>query len=989
MSPARFRLLGTTAAILCCIGANSTASAQTRRFDVPAQPARTGIPMFAHQAGVQILVPSPLAETLTVNRVAGSMDVSAALGLLLAGTDLVPVRAGGAIVLRRDTASVASGMKLASAQTEAAPSAAPAQTPGDTAQDAPGEDVVVTGIRASLQQSINAKRAAGNIVDVITAQDIGKLPDQNVAESMSRITGVQITRREGDGSNFTVRGISQNRLEINGRTFLGPGAGGSASLESVSPEIISSIVVSKSPTADMPEGALGATVNLKTKRPLDLDDLVVSGRLHGAYTDQADHLGYRGSALVSKNFGDTLGILASAAYSNTHTRGYQFDTGGWTRTNNIDGNGDGVNDAGLYRPNRFMARIFDRQEQRLTLNSSIQYRPTERWEVILDGTYTRLKRNRQSANYQVLFNDNDVGAVADDSGTVVSGTFNNVTVRPLIYDEPTEFRSTNLGFSTKYEGEIVTVKGDASYSKGRGTDGGPGASFTYVVVPRAGRVANATYDFSKGNPVPNLSLASNFDLNDPAQYQLASIFENDFITDNTGYDARVDFTIRTDFGPLKSIEVGSRFEKIQFYSEAPQNIPTAASLLSRGDRNGDGILTVDELPGLNYDNRQGSFFPGVAGDFPRDILGGTTDKEAARDAFGLPVPRADTIPFGRVSIKDVDQDTLAFYAKGNFAGDLGSMPITGNAGVRYITFERISSGYLSDTQPTASKSRFDYWLPSANASLDIRHNLTFRVAAAKVVARPSLSDVGVSFVPLFVSRTGSRGNPALRPFEATQYDATLEWYFAPSSALTVAGFYKNVDSFTINRTQSELIPGLSDQIDPSTMEPYGPFQITQPVNGEAGTIKGVEVAYQQSLRFLPGPLANLGVQANYTFVDSKTPLVDEATRASLPLPGLSKHSYNLIGFYEDKVVSARVAYIYRSSYLLGQGSAAAGGSSYVAGRGQLDASGQVNLTRSIRLTVEAINLTRSIDKQYLQTPLRLLNAAREDRRVFFGIAATF
>lgn len=988
MISVRSQMLGSAAILFASVAPAAAAAAQTRQFDVAAQPARTGIPQFAHQAGIQILVPGPLAENLRVNRVRGALDVTAALRLLLDGTDLVPVRAGGAIVLRRRAANESASLTPAAAQVEPAPMQLAAE-PAAQAEPTAGEEIVVTGIRASLQQSINVKRAAGNIVDVITAQDIGKLPDQNVAESMSRITGVQITRREGDGSNFTVRGISQNRLEINGRTFLGPGAGGSASLESVSPEIISSIVVSKSPTADMPEGALGATVNLKTKRPLELADFVVSGRLQGAYTDQADHLGYRGSALVSKTFGDKVGILASAAYSNTHTRGYAFDTGGWTRTNNIDGNGDGVNDPGLYRPNRYMARIYDRAEERLTLNSSLQYRPGERWEMILDGTYTRLKRNRQSANYQILFNDNDVGAVADKSGTVVRSTYTGVTVRPLIYDEPTEFKSTNIGFSTRYAGEIVTVKADASYAKGLGTDGGPGASFTYVVVPRAGRTANATIDFSRGGTVPDLSLASNFNLNDPTQYQLASIFENDFRTDNSGYDGRVDFTIRTDAGPLKSIEVGSRYESIQFYSEAPQNIPTAASLLSRGDKNGDGILTVDELPGLVYNNQQGSFYPGVPGTFPRDILGGTTSKQAARDAFGLPVPRADTIPFGRVSIKDVRQDTLAFYAKGNVEGTIGSLPLTGNAGVRYISFERISSGYLSDTQPTASKSRFGYWLPSANASLDLRRNLTFRLAAAKVVARPSLSDVGVSFVPLFVSRTGSRGNPALRPFEATQYDATLEWYFAPSSALTVAGFYKNVDSFTLNRTQSEFIPGLSDQIDPSTGQTYGAFQITQPVNGASGKIKGVELAYQQSLRFLPGLLGNLGVQANYTYVDSETPLIDEATRARLPLPGLSRHSYNLIGFYEDKTLSARVAYIYRSSYLLGQGSAAAGGSSYAAGRGQLDASAQLNLTRSLRLTVEAINLTRSIDRQYLQEQLRLLTSAREDRRIFFGLAATF
>lgn len=843
-----------------------------------------------------------------------------------------------------------------------------------------GEEIVVTGIRRSLQDAINAKRSAGNIVDVISAQDIGKLPDQNVAESMSRIPGVQISRNEGDGSNFTVRGISQNRLEINGRSFLGPSSGGGASLESLSPEIISSIVVSKSPTADMPEGALGATVNLKTKRPLELDGTVVSGRIQGVYTDQADKFGYRGSALISKNFSDNFGVLGTVAYSDIHTTGYGFESGGWTRTSAIDGNGDGTDDANLYRPQRLMQRVTERRVRRLTAQGSIQWRPADRWEVILDGTYSRLDQDRSIFNTQILLNNNDAGVSIDDSRSVTKGTFNNVTVRPLIYSAPTLLDSTNIGFSTTYKGEVVEVAFDASYSKASSSPA-QGSSTTYVIVPKAGNVANVTYDFTGYNAVPDIALASNFNLMDPGQYQLASIFDGAILNDNDGFDARVDFKIHTNFGPLTSIQVGSRFERLNLYAEAPQNIPSAASLLARGDKNGDGILTVDELPGVSYSTSLVDFYPGVSGNFPRQLLAGSFDPSVARDAFGLPIPAADTIPLGRVSIKDVQQDTLAFYIKGNFETTIGSMPLTGNAGVRYVSQERLSSGYLSDTQPTAAKPTFDFWLPSANANLSITNDLTFRVAAAKVMARPSLSDVAVSFVPLLVSQTGNRGNPALRPYQATQFDASLEWYFAPSSVLSGAVFYKNVDSFTINQTQEEFIPGIS--------ETFGTFQITQPINGESGKIKGFEVAFQQSLRFLPAPFDNLGVQANYTYVDSDTPLIDEETQKALPLPGLSKHSYNLVGFYEDKFMSLRLAYIYRNSYLLGQGSAAAGGSSYAAGRGQLDFSGQFNITPNVRLTLEAINLTKAGDIEYLQNRTRLLNSFREDRRIFAGIAATF
>ncbi|WP_448663879.1 TonB-dependent receptor [Sphingomonas sp. CJ20] len=975
MGFARSRWLGCAATALCVVAATD-AAAQTRRFDVPAQPASTGIPMFAHQAGIQIMVPAPLADNVAVNRVSGSMDVTAALRMLLAGTDLVPVRAGGAIVLRRQNARVAA---YTPASTDApAIQAAPEPAAVQEAPE-PEQEIVVTGIRGSLQQSINVKRAAGNIVDVISAQDIGKLPDQNVAESMSRITGVQITRSEGEGSNFTVRGISQNRLEINGRSFLGPSSGGGASLESLSPEIISSIVVSKTPTADMPEGALGATVNLKTKRPLELGDFVASGRIQGMYADQADKLGYRGSALISKTFGDRFGILGTVAYSRIHTQSYGFETGGWTRTNGIDGNGDGINDVGLVRPNRLMQKVDKRDQRRLTAQGSMQFRPDDRWEIILDGTYSRLDIERVGINNQILLNDNDVGAVADANKTVVSGTLNNVTVRPLIYNAPTLLESSNIGFSTKYKTDVVEVSVDASYSKAS-SEPANGSSMTYVVVQKDGNVANASFDFLTGNAVPNISLATNFNALDPAQYRLTSIFDGAIVTDNDGFDARMDFKIHTRWGPLSSVELGSRFEHLSLYSEAPQNIPGVAGLLAKGDKNGDGIITINELPGVTYSGTV-SYFPGVSGNFPRQLLDGHLDQDVARDAFGLPKPAADTIPLGRVSIKDVKQDTLAFYIKGNIDTDIGGMPLTGNAGVRYVSQERLSSGYLSDTQPTATKPTFDYWLPSANLSLAIRDNLTFRAAAAKVVARPSLADVAVSFVPLLVSRTGNRGNPNLRPYEATQYDATLEWYFAPASALTGAVFYKNVDSFTINLTQEEFIPGVS--------ETYGTFQITQPVNGKAGKIKGFEVAFQQSLRFLPAPFDNLGVQANYTYVDSETPLIDEETQKRLPLPGLSKHSYNLIGYYEDKLLSLRMAYIHRNSYLQGQGSAAAGGSSYAAGRGQLDFSGQINLSKSVRLTLEAINLTKSGELQYLQNRNRLLSSVREDRRIFAGIAATF
>ncbi|WP_420139176.1 TonB-dependent receptor [Sphingomonas sp.] len=979
-------LLGGATIGLCVVAV--PAAAQVRRFDIPAQAASTGIPMFAHQAGIQILAPGAITNGVTLNGLQGSMDVPTALRTLLSGTDLTPVAVGQAIILRRrDTNGGALKPRPLAFAQAAQPAAAPQEVvPSTTAPIAAGagegDEVVVTGIRASLQQSIATKRAAGNIADVISAQDIGKLPDQNVAESLSRITGVQISRREGEGSNFTVRGISQNRLEINGRTYLGPTANGTPALETLSPEILSSIVVSKTPSADMPEGALGATVNLKTKRPLELADLVVSGRVQGAYTDQADKAGLRTSALVSKNFDDRFGVLASLAYTKLDTLGYSYDSGGWTRTDNIDGNGDGVADPGLFRPNRIMARIYDRRENRLTANGTAQWRPTDTLEFIVDGTYSRLSRKRNDTNYQVLLNDNDVDARADANGTVVSGTFNGVTLRPLIYDEPTKLQTTNFGASGKYEAGRLRISVDGSYSKAKGTDGGPGASFVYVVVPRAGNITNASYNFVPGHLLPDLSLNTNFNRDDPAQYRLNSVFDSDNQSDNTGYDARIDGHYDLDFGPLKSVETGFRYEHLSLFGSYPQNTPGAAALLATGDKNGDGIIGLDELPGVQYDRITSKFYPGASANFPRQLLTGTANATAARDGLNLPTldPYA-AITVGVTSIANIKQETTAEYVKANFGGDLGTIRYSGNAGLRFLSTSRTSSGYLAVGTPTSATYKFNYVLPSANVKFDFTDDLSLRLAAAKVVARPNIGDVSVSFVPNTVSFTGSRGNPGLRPFEAKQYDASLEWYFAPASSLTAALFKKDVNSFTVNTVTQEFIPGFS--------ETYGLFNISQPTNGENGTIKGFEVGYQQTLRFLPGILRNLGVQANYTYVDSRTPLIDPLTARRLPLPGLSKNNYNLIAFYEDGLISARVAYTFRDKYLIAVQSAASGGSLYQASTGQLDASAQINLTKSVRLIVEGVNLNKSVTNQYLQYPNRLFLTTREDRRLFFGVAATF
>ncbi|MDP3749382.1 MAG: TonB-dependent receptor [Phenylobacterium sp.] len=847
------------------------------------------------------------------------------------------------------------------------------------------EEVVVTGIRGSIIKSLEAKRTADSVVDVITAEDIGKLPDQNIAESMSRISGVAITRKDGEGNTFSIRGIDLNRVEINGRAFTGPTQDATPSLQAINPEILSGLEVIKSPTADQTEGSLGGTVNLRTRRPLDgTKDFVASARVQGVYGNKVDELGYRASGLVAKQFNDgTFGVSAALAYGSIKALGEGFQTGGWAES---------PANSGIYRPNRLVSQIEYRDDERITANGAMQWKPDSQTEVNLEATYSNFQVRRDLQYYQTLLPGVAVapqpGATILADGTVSKATYNGVTLRPLVYESHTDFESLNIGVSGRREIGRLTISADASYSQGTGSDGQTGSPFTFVFVNSPGNVVNASYDLSTSNIHPDVVLASNFDRKNPMNYQLFSLFDGENRSDNTGYDGKIDLRYDLDAGFVKAIKGGVRGEKVSLGATNPQTTPavnttTAAgrAILAAADKNGDGVIRANELPSLNYNNQYGDFLPGIAGDFDRNFLTGVVDAEAGRRDIGVGGPEAAPL-----SEKDVDQTSKAVYLMADLEGDLGSIPFRANVGARYVWTERTSAGFVAGATAgtfvrTSVTANFKHLLPSANVSFDLTENLILRLAAAKVIARPPLSQVGAGIVVNQVNFSATAGNPLLKPFEATQMDATLEWYFAEASLLSFAVFNKKIDSFTTQTVTSEIVPG---------NERFGPFTVSRPTNGEDGKVRGFEVGYQHALRFLPAPFDGLGVQVNYTYADSETPVPNALKPGStLPLTNLSEHSYNLVAYYENDRLSARLAYTYRDDFLNTVQAKNLGGSNYTDAYGQLDASGSYNLNDRFRLTFEATGLNRPVARKYIGTANRITETYINDTRITFGIAGTF
>ncbi len=863
-----------------------------------------------------------------------------------------------------------------------------------TATDNGVEQAVVSGIRHSIQDALENKRESAVIMDNISAEDIGKLPDQNVAETLSRIPGVQITRVEGQGGAVSVRGINLNKLQLNGNNFVGTAANGDANLTDFAPELLAGVEVIKAPSADLTEGWLGGIINLRTKRPLDFIDPIYSARAEVSYADKARKGGFKLFGFGTQNFvHDTVGVLLGATYSQSSGRSDQFTTGGWTRVTNTDVNGDGVKDA-FYMPLRLQQFVDFFTDKRLELNGTAQWKPTDTLTVTMDGLFSKRDVYRPLTGAQAVLNTANVtnGTIMAD-GTLLKATFGGVTLRPLLYNEGQSSNSDALAFNVAYADGPWSAHFNASQSQGNalGQDGLSGTSTApgnaNVLVARQLNPTNtvvANYQLGNNNASPNYSLTGNYNLLDPNQYEIYATFDSNYPIKNRGRDYAFDARYEANWGPLKAIKVGARLENTRVFS-AQANATYPA--LSTYDPTPATSLRVTEVPGLNYGPTISDFMDGQSGSFPRTLLSGTPQPDVWR-AF-LHATGPDLTSVGSLgSINQVNQQTLAAFIKFEFEGKLFGIPYSGDAGLRDVDVHRGSSGYSvvggSAAIPTTVANHFNEPLPNANLILKPWDDFDIRLSAAKVTARPPLNTtgVGVSLAP--VTNTGSAGNPDLKPYGATQYDLTAEWYMTSTSMVSIALFKKDVSAFTRIIQVSENHPEAPNNTNGQTT-----YLVNRPVNGTQGEIGGYEFNLQQDLNFLPAPFDGLGIGFTYTRADSRTPNIDEVTGQYLPMPFSSKHSANATLFYEKGPISVRATWNYRSPYLIAQQGAASGGSLYADSHGQTDLSASYAITDDYRISFAAVNIGKDMNSYYVSNKNRLNNAWQDDTRLYLGVAANF
>jgi iron complex outermembrane receptor protein len=1005
--PGRLQLAAALLSTCALVPAQAAAALSERAFDIPAQSLASALTSWARQANVQVFFPSQGVRGHRSALVRGAMSRQAALARLIAGTNLRIISDNGQTVVL--------GMQ---GQRGPAAQDRPSRTPVPVAADEDAADIVVTGIRESLDTAIAAKRDADTIVDSVGSEDVGKFPDENVAESLQRVSGVQVERVRGEAQEINIRGMGagQVMVQINGRVL--PSAiNDSASVDrafnfSILPaEFLRRADVHKTPVARSVEGGMAGTVNMQTPRALDLGKSIVAFSAQGAWEDKTGSVAPRISGVYTGIFADgRIGITLGGAYTR-RVRGtdlarfYAF-TSATERTAKLDLNGDGkiTNDPVEY------AAIANRQIQkeetdRVSALASVQFRPSDTLTFTLEGIYSRL--HDVNSQQVIAYRWNSATGPVDPASVVLQPGRDTVRAVRLLADN-VDVRPSNVYADAR--GDLITMSLGGKY------DSGPWAVESEAAFSRSTQELNQFNLSTQGrfavgyDTTQDPEMASIFfggddatAIQDPANYRvlnMSGIVGQKAVVQSI--EARLDVSRDFDSGFFRRLQFGGRFSETKFEQNNPALSLTAAALNglygnTLGTSPAFGGTSVSAASFMqNATPSRGDFLGAYGGSatFPRAFI--TSNTKAVLDRFGVgQLVAAGTSTDDPTGWYDITERSYAGYVQASFGQRRTGL--SGNIGLRAVRTAQGTVGISPDftaitwnpetgvtTIPAAGTMEIDrgYWqfLPSANLRWAWGDGFVARASASRTMTRPPLNVISPTSSANGDAQTISRSNPYINPWTSNNFDVGLEWYFGRRSLLAVNAFYKNIDSLIYNQTTIQSIAVNQVNAGGGTTPVQKDFSVTMPINGESAIIKGVEFGYQQPFTFLSAPFDNFGFIGNYTFVINNN-------RARLPYS--SKHSFNLSGYYEDRRVSVRLAYTFRDAFArsdVGQ----YGDGSQSKPYGALNGNITLRLTDHISAVFEASNL---LNQPRILTALYNGEAPNtyEDsgRRFLFGVRGRF
>lgn len=847
------------------------------------------------------------------------------------------------------------------------------------------DEVVVTGIRESLKKSIQIKRESNAIVDVITAEAVGKFPDTNVAESLSRLPGVTVDHQFGQGEQVSIAGTepSLNRIYVDGHAIASADWGGNPSDRSsrtfnyslLSPDIIGQAELYKTPEARLDEGSLGATVIIRTRKPLDLKSGTLSASGGYSYNDRSAKGNGKASVLYSwKNEAETFGLLGAVTYDreNLSRAGvaiYGYGSGSDFVTKDANGGITGLKSAGATingaaptaaslaalnsaRYPAFLAHeYFQQVRRRVGLSGAAQWKPTDNLEFTLTGLSIRGKYdNLSQSEYSYNVRSDRVKSLTVANGLVTEATYGAGTGGSWNGELDTNFRKTevkndSINLAGKWNGDNWVISGNAGYTKATG-----GKNPEYLLSFRT--LQGFSYGFDGQNTVLNWANpgtdATQWVGTYPAEgslrtdprvqaanggkpffgAQIGGVTYAEKTTDKESY-GQIDFARDLNFGPFTTLRFGAKYgdhDNSQVSIGGATFTNRAFTLADLGSFS----TPSDLFDGLNTSGN-GVPFATLSKDTVIKTLA-SVPGQTVNVTWGL-----DTDSFFKVNEKNT-----AVYLQGDFRGD----NYRGNLGGRLVRTEDISSFYLTvngdydNNKLTTVKHSDTKFLPAVNFAYDAGENVVLRAGAAKVIARARYSDLAGAFSRDDVRLTAGGGNPELKPYEATNYGISAEWYFAQNGLLSGEIFYRDITNYVGNVSTRRDLRDASGVL--------RTYDVSTPINSGAASVTGFSLSYQADLGL------GFGIQSNYTFTSSET-------KDGKGIPFLSRDTFNLVPYYERGPWQARISYNYRSKYFNRYGRLQS--ADYSDAYTQVDFQGAYKFNERMTLTLNASNL---LDETYYQ-----------------------
>jgi TonB-dependent receptor len=867
------------------------------------------------------------------------------------------------------------------------------------------QEIVVTGFRGSLQKAVEAKRDADQIVDGISAEDIGKFPDKNVADSLQRVTGIQIDRAAGAGeaSQIFIRGLNgdTSRTFVNGRTALSTGFGERAvDFRDYPSEVVSFVGVVKSESAKDIEGALGGHVDIVTAKPFDNGGgfkTVASAR--AAYSDLDEKVLPDITASISNTIGDTWGASLVATYSQRDTRADAFQTNSFvcvsrtalqTVLNAAQCSAAGNN--AIYRPraSRFQQTYFD--STRWGLTGALQFRPNDQLDIVVDAIYSvrddtadriGIQVDGAPANgtllagSEVISPSNTLVAFRLAGGTPTSATpqlasdriFNTVDGETLI-----------TGVNLKYDIGSWELAADLALSDADGSGRFDGATMQQRGLSGLG-IDIRSYDQQFGSFLSNPT--------GTAGWQATLVRKAFSIVAQNDKQAKFDATYNLGEGSfLDAVRVGARYSDALFEGKVI------------GMRARSNFFTFNATPITDTTAITTSGAITGVDNFGTSLGGSQVGQWATPDIqrfWSLYLPSNYQELRNAPDYAEIDEITTAGYVQLDFGSE--DERFGGNIGVRYVKTRinsRAEAFAPNPAVPAAQRdpvvgtgfiftpieltNEYNNALPSLNLKYTITDDLVARFAASKTIFRAEADELSPRGTLDPINFTITSGNTFLDPFEANRLDASLEYYLGQGGLIAGAIFSMDIDSFISigNTGQTVTVPGYTQ-----------PFAVIGPSNGTGGKINGVEFAFQTSFTNLPAPWDGLGVLANLTLIDDKTKNTNALLNKVVGLEGISDTSYNAVLFYEKGRVSARVAYNFRSEYLNQTAGPGTGLPVYTDSYGSVDARFAFKLRDNIELSFDGTNLNDEDLVQYAELKERVVSYFNYGRRYGIGLRMNF